>query len=171
MLALSTKACSCHPSPEEVKKRGRGRAGSLTFSHAAYEQHREEVHKGDQRRHPRAGKDPHPLRRPSAPAGKAPGQQDSQRLPSSVSTCGCTNAKGRAFRERKEGSRHRRGRGAAQQSPERQRGLQKAIAVHDCGEARQPFALMPPRTQVQLHGQGDWWGHEASLLQPPCLSS
>lgn len=67
-------------------KRSKGTAESLTFSYTAYEQHREEVHDGDQRRHPRAVKDPHPLQWPSAPAGKAPGLRDSRRLPSAVST-------------------------------------------------------------------------------------
>lgn len=130
-----------------MEKRSRGTAESLTFSYAAYQQHREEVHEGDQRRHPRAGKDPHPLQWPSAPARKAPGQQDSQRLPSVVSTCGRTKVKGRALRERKEGSQHCRGRWAAEQSPERQRSPKKAITAHGpCGEARQPFALMPQKT-------------------------
>ena len=128
-----------------VKK---GTAESLTFSYAAYEQHGEEVHERDQRRHPRAGKDLHPLERPSAPAGTAPGQQDSRRLPSVVSTCGCTNAKGRALRRDEGGRPTLQREGEAEQSPERPRGPRRAGAVHGPrGETRQPFALMPLRTR------------------------
>lgn len=151
------------------KKKGRGIAESLTFSYAAYQQHGEEIHEGDQRRHPRAGKDPHPLQRPSAPAGKAAGQQDSQRLPSVVSTCGRTNAKGRALSERKAGSRHRRGReklkGAQRDSGVW--GKQRLYAI----PAGRPGSPSPWCHQGlgQLHRQADWWGHEANLQQPPCL--
>lgn len=58
----------CHPSRHTNLVHRLFNEHRGTFSYATHQQHGEKAHEGEQRRHPRAGKDPHPLCWPSAPA-------------------------------------------------------------------------------------------------------